>query len=74
MKPSEEEMRVLRKFDPECVWVKEEKNQKRKVFDNKQHVKKLVKNASLSDDEFYDNFSSNRFSIQNFNSNSFWKF
>ncbi|KAL8243994.1 hypothetical protein R6Q59_010252, partial [Mikania micrantha] len=52
----------------------EEKIQKRKVFYNKQHVKRVVKMASLSDDEFYDNFSSKQFSKQNVNSNSFWKF
>ncbi|KAD4586622.1 hypothetical protein E3N88_24223 [Mikania micrantha] len=38
VKPSEEEMRILWKFDPDCVWVKDEKFQKRKVFDNKQQV------------------------------------
>ncbi|KAD6118921.1 hypothetical protein E3N88_10192 [Mikania micrantha] len=74
VKPSEEEMKVLRKFDSECVWVKEEKIQKKKVFENKQHVKRLVKKASSSDDEFYDNFSSKQFPKQNVNSNSFWKF
>ncbi|KAL8228435.1 hypothetical protein R6Q57_016019 [Mikania cordata] len=73
VKPNEEEMRVLRKFDPDCVWVKEEKNQQKRIFDHKKNVKKIVKMVTSSDDDFFDKFSSKSFSKKNGKSKSFWK-
>ena len=73
VKPSEEEMKILRKFDPECVWVKDEQFYKRQVFDNQQKGKRVLNRSSSSDDEFYDNFPHKRFSKQNSNSHSCWK-
>ncbi|KAC9378526.1 hypothetical protein E3N88_45930 [Mikania micrantha] len=73
VKPSEEEMRVLRKFDPDFVWVKEEINQKKRVFDNKRNVKKIVKLVISSDDDSSDKASSKSFSKPSFKSKSFWK-
>ncbi|KAD6454380.1 hypothetical protein E3N88_09086 [Mikania micrantha] len=73
VKPSEDEMKILRKFDPECIWVKDEKFHKQRVFDNQQKCKKVLNRSSSSDDEFYDNFHHKDFSKQNSNSNSYWK-
>ena len=55
IRPSEDEMKVLRKFNPDCFWVKEEDNQKKRVFENKRNVKKIVKIVTSSDDDSFDN-------------------
>ena len=73
VKPSEDEMRILRKFDPECIWVKEENFHKKQVFDKNQKGKMILNRSSFSDDEFYDHFSHKNFSKQNLSSNSCWK-
>ncbi|KAD4385701.1 hypothetical protein E3N88_25870 [Mikania micrantha] len=72
LRPSEDEMRVFRKYNPDCFWVKEENNQKKRVFENKRNVKKIVKIVTSSDDDSFDNASSKSFLKQHFKSKSFW--
>ncbi|KAD5960727.1 hypothetical protein E3N88_12199 [Mikania micrantha] len=73
-RPSEDEMKVLRKLNPDCFWVKKEIEQKKRVFENKRNIKKIVKIVTSSDDESFENFSSRfSFSKQPTRSKSFWK-
>ncbi|KAD4180452.1 hypothetical protein E3N88_29043 [Mikania micrantha] len=64
VKPSEEEMKILRKFDPECIWVKDEQFHKRQVFDNQQKGKRVLNRYrsgdrfDLSNDEYLEEGSS----------------